>query len=165
MKKSWVSFFILVLISCNQKPANDTIETGKTTATAEEIKLVKSQAQGLDISSYKGKHVFINFWATWCKPCVSEMPSLQRMTEKLKGENIVFLFASDETAEEIAEFRKSNNYNMEFVKIDNLASLNISAIPSTYIYNKNGELVFTETGAREWDSDESLAMITKTIRQ
>jgi thiol-disulfide isomerase/thioredoxin len=160
----WISLFISIS-ACKSKQEKEAADVQPSVTNTEKIRILPQNGQSIDMSQYKGKYVFINYWATWCKPCVNEMPSLQRLTEKLKEENIVFLFASDETTEEIAMFKRSNNYNMEFVKIEDLASLGISAIPTSFVYNKNGEVIFAETGSREWDSDESIAMITKAIKQ
>lgn len=160
---------ILFLSVCKPKDKDNNNNNNSVTSTTvipdKQIKLLAQTNSGIDLSPYKGKVVFINFWATWCKPCVSEMPSLQQLTNKLKDENIVFLFASDEAVGEIDDFKKSNNYTMEFAKVESLGDLNISAIPTTFIYDKNGALAFTETGARQWDSEESIAMVTKIIKQ
>jgi len=162
--KFWIFIFFLVS-ACNNAEKKPSTENEPTPVSTSRIQLISQNANGIDISQYKGKYVFVNFWATWCKPCVFEMPSLKNLTEKLKGENIVFLFASDESEEQIAEFKSSNNYKMEFARVENLANLNISAIPTTHIFDKSGSLIFTETGAREWDSEESIAMVTKIIKQ
>ena len=67
----------------------------------EKIALKDLNEQAVDLEKYKGKTLFLNFWATWCKPCLEEMPSIKKAQEILKNENIVFLFASDETMEQI----------------------------------------------------------------
>jgi thiol-disulfide isomerase/thioredoxin len=165
MNRILISIIMLLSFACKTKQEKATGEATTIIGPTNKIGQLQIAGGAPDLSKYKGKYVFINYWATWCKPCVSEMPSLQRLTEKLRDKNIVFLFASDETTDEIAAFKRSNNYSMEFVKIDDLASLGISAIPATFIYNENGEIVYTETGSREWDTDESISMITKTIKQ
>lgn len=166
MKKILVLSALIVLVSaCKTKQDKGTVVNNTTRAVPVEIGILAQNGQSPDLSKYKGKFIFINFWATWCKPCVQEMPSLQHMTENLKGENIVFLFASDESKEDIADFKASGNYSMDFVKTESLANLNISAIPTTFIFNTNGELVFSETGARQWDSEESIALIKQVIKK
>lgn len=63
------------------------------------------QGEAIDMNAYRGKTVFINVWASWCRPCVQEMPTIASAMEKVKDEDIIFLFASSEELEEIAAFR------------------------------------------------------------
>jgi thiol-disulfide isomerase/thioredoxin len=152
----------LVIISC--KHTDNKSSTGNTsTITLAKVSLSDLNGQSIDLSQYKGKVVFINFWATWCKPCLAEMPSLQKMSEKLKDKNIVFFFASDEPGDEIAAFKNEKNYDFNFTQAKNSAELNIMGLPTTFIFDKNGMLAFSEMGARDWNSDESISLITKII--
>ena len=131
----------------------------------EVVKLAELDGGPVDMGKYNGKTVFVNFWATWCKPCLQEMPSIQRMMEKVKEENIVFLFASDETAEQVENFKARNQYPFHFVLLKNSEELNIMALPTTFIFNPNGELVFSEMGVREWDDKANINLIQKIARQ
>jgi thiol-disulfide isomerase/thioredoxin len=133
--------------------------------TAAEIELTTLSGEPIDLSVYKGKAIFINFWATWCKPCVQEMPSLQRLSETLGNESIVFLFASEESAEEIETFRLAKNFSMNFLRTGSLTDLNITGLPTTFILNKEGRLIFSEMGAREWDSESSINLVKEIINQ
>ena len=129
------------------------------------IQLSDLKNRDIDFKQYKGKTVFINFWATWCKPCIAEMPSIQKLQTRLKDENIIFLLASNEEVSEIEEFKNDNNYTYNYTRIINLEALNIQAIPTTYIYNLDGELVFSETGSRQWDDSTNIQMILKIINK
>jgi thiol-disulfide isomerase/thioredoxin len=161
MKRIYPLIFVLALIvSCKQKNERNDVKR-RSPLLISEIKLSNLMSEPIDLLQYKGRTVFINFWATWCKPCVAEMPSLQRMTKKLDGKNIVFLFASDETGREIEEFKRTKGYTLDFVKAGNLSDLNVVGLPTTFIFDKNGELVFSEIGARQWDSVESISLITQ----
>lgn len=151
--------FFLIVTACND---NDKGGTVKVESVAK-VSLSDLNGQSIDLSQYKGKVVFINFWATWCKPCLAEMPSLQKMSEKLKDKNIVFFFASDEPGDEIAAFKNEKNYDFNFTQAKNSAELNIMGLPTTFIFDKNGMLAFSEMGARDWNSDESISLITKII--
>lgn len=114
----------------------------------------------MDWSSTKGKVVFINFWATWCKPCIKEMPSISMAYTKLKDDNVVFIIASDEEVEKIKKFEAKHYYNFQFTHSNtSVFELDVQALPTTMIINKNGEIVFNEIGARDWSSDKSIALI------
>lgn len=159
-----VLFLFLFSAGCNNANKTKPSANKEETFTISKVKLTDLSGQPVDLSQFEGKVVFINFWATWCKPCIAEMPSLQRMTQKLKDENIIFLFASDETTEEIRQFKNSNNYPMIFVKTESLADMNIMGLPTTLIFDANGIFSFSELGARDWDKEESLALIKKIIQ-
>ena len=109
------------------------------------------------ISDYKGKRVLVNFWATWCTPCLKEMPSMEKALELLKNENYVFLFATTDDIDKIRDFKKNNNYNFNFLQYKGtLDKLNIYALPATLIYNSKGKMVMRIDGATEWDAEEML---------
>lgn len=114
----------------------------------------------IDMNDFKGKTVFINFWATWCKPCIMEMPTIAQAKEQLNGKNVVFLFPSNESVDLITDFKEKRNFDFNYVQVQNMEALNIQALPTTMIFNTEGELVFSEMGFRDWSTLENLALIT-----
>ena len=158
-----ISLFLLVaLYACgNATGPKDIIkeEASLQKITIAQPVLTDLNDQPIDLEKYRGKIVFINFWATWCKPCREEMPSIFKAMEILKDQNVEFFFASDETKEQIEEFRTSNNYNFNYVRVDNLEELNILGLPTTFIYSPNGELIFSEMGYRKWDDKANIDLI------
>jgi thiol-disulfide isomerase/thioredoxin len=130
-----------------------------------DVKLLALDGKAIDLKAYAGKIVFINFWATWCKPCIEEMPSIQNAITTLSDKEIVFLFASDETKAEIETFISANNYQFKFLTAGNMEELNVRGLPTTFIFDTNGKLVFSEMGARKWDSKENIALLTKIADQ
>ncbi|HJS56131.1 MAG TPA: TlpA disulfide reductase family protein [Chitinophagaceae bacterium] len=150
---------LLGAIACNntakQQPASDSASQ----ISIANMKLLDLNGQVVDFSQYKGKTVFINFWATWCKPCREEMPSIQKAMEILKNENIQFLFPSEESNDEIEVFKAAHGYNFNFVRVESLAELNIIGLPITFIFNPDGKLVFSEMGYRKWDDKANIDLI------
>ena|SRR5688572_3238035 len=130
-----------------------------------DVVLTDMNNQPINLEQLKGKTVFINFWATWCKPCIQEMPSIKNAQEKLRKTDIVFLLASNEPGDEIIEFEKNYNYNFNYAKVTNLEELGVIGLPTTYIFNQRGELVFSETGYRNWDDTSNIEMILKINSQ
>ena len=111
----------------------------------------------VDLSAFKGKKVLINYWATWCGPCIQEMPSLLKAQEALKAENYVFLLVSDEAIKRISRFKDRKNYNFTYLKSrTSLASMRIFTLPTTVIFNEEGKKVKTMVGAIEWDSKQMI---------
>jgi len=107
---------------------------------------------GINIEDYAGKRVFVNFWATWCKPCIAEMPDLEEASSILEKENYVFLFASDENMLKIRSFVEKRKFNLKFVHLNKeLAELKIHSLPTTFIYDTNGAKRKQIVGAMQWN--------------
>ncbi|HNP06180.1 MAG TPA: TlpA disulfide reductase family protein [Cyclobacteriaceae bacterium] len=126
----------------------------------DKIQLQTLDGLPIDMNDFKGKTVFINFWATWCKPCIMEMPTIAQAKEQLNGKNVVFLFPSNESVDLITDFKEKRNFDFNYVQVQNMEALNIQALPTTMIFNTEGELVFSEMGFRDWSTPENLALIT-----
>jgi len=116
--------------------------------------LVDENGVSFDFNTAKGKVVVLNFWATWCPPCIAEMPSLEKLYQKYNKE-VVFLLVSNETQEVVANFKAKNDY--EFLVHSSQSeppkTLQVSSIPRTFIIDKNGQIVVDKTGAANWNSD------------
>jgi len=110
--------------------------------------------QKVDLTSYKGKKIIINYWATWCKPCIMEMPGLTRAQEILKNHNYTFLLVSDERISKISKFKNDKKYNFNFLKsVGSNESLGIYSLPTSYIFNEKGIKIETIVGTIIWDSE------------
>lgn len=148
-----LSFYFL---SCSSGKKNDGM------IDLEDVKLSTLTGQRIDTDAFKGKAVFINFWATWCGPCIKEMPTIERAHALLK-DKVVFLFASNEEPEQIEQFLKKHEYNFQYIKLNNMEELKISALPTTFIFDSEGILRFSEAGTRMWDEPANIELITKII--
>ena len=122
------------------------------------MELKELNGTAIDLSAYDGKTVFINFWATWCRPCVQEMPTIAE-AQKL-NQDVVFLLASDEEPAQIESFIKKHSYNFHYVRLENPEALKIPALPTTFIFNPEGKLKFSETGFRMWNDPANIELIS-----
>jgi thiol-disulfide isomerase/thioredoxin len=141
-----------------QKQTEQAAEAEDNAITLNKIQLQSLSGDPIDLSQYKGKTIFINFWATWCKPCIQEMPTIAKAQEQLK--DVVFLFPSNESVDLITGFKERKDFDFNYVQALNLEALNIMALPTTFIFNSNGELIFSEAGFRDWSTQENLTLIT-----
>lgn len=97
------------------------------------------------LENYKGKIVFLNFWATWCPPCKKEMPEIEELYKEY-GENkkdIIILGVNNEKVENVKKFLKDKNYTFPTVMDINseiMMKYYISAFPTSFVINKNGEV-------------------------
>jgi thiol-disulfide isomerase/thioredoxin len=140
---------------------NTGITDNKNVSDLESLQLKTSfvdlYENNLDLSVYKGKRIVINYWATWCGPCIKEMPSIKRAEEILEDYGYTFLLVSDETISEISKFKNDSNFDFNFLKsIESYETLGIYSIPTSYIFDENGKIIETIVGAIEWDSEEMI---------
>jgi len=130
----------------------DNVVEKKSTATYEDLK-----GNAISLSDYKGKRVLLNYWATWCRPCIAEMPDMEKAQAILENENYVFLFASDQSVVKIEKFKEARGFNLNFIKFNGVyANKGVSALPATFIYNEVGEQVLRFDGGLKWDSPEMI---------
>lgn len=127
--------------------------------------LVDENGMAYNFNGAKGKVVVVNFWATWCPPCIAEMPSLEKLYHQYK-EEVVFLFVSNEEREIISNFKKKNDY--DFLVYSSLTSnpelFDTSSIPRTYIIDKEGNIAIDKSGAADWNSDSVKRLLDDLLK-
>ena len=152
-------------VGCRENNKGKPVDTEKNGELTPQIQLVDLNNQAVRLADYKGKTVFISFWATWCKPCVQEMPSIERAQAMMSDKEVVFLLASGESIEEIKAFNNSHSYKFNYVHLENNEKLNFQALPTTFIINPQGALVFSEMGSRNWDDSANINLIKNITKQ
>ncbi len=162
LKKSILySLFLIVLSSCHFD-----IKESKNVSDLESIQLktlfVDLNNNHVDLIQYRGKKIILNYWATWCGPCIKEMPGLKRAEELLEKHNYVLLLVSDETIHTISEFKINKNFDFNFLKsTKSIETLGIYSLPTSYIFDENGKKIETIVGTIVWDSEESIEKFKK----
>jgi thiol-disulfide isomerase/thioredoxin len=127
------------------------------TNLVDKIKLVDLEGNPVDLKSFAGKKIFLNFWATWCKPCILEMPSIERAEKLLADDDFVFLIASDESVGRIKRFQATKDFDLQFVRLETpFPDIGIFSLPTTLIIDPSGKIAMNQIGALEWDSPEVL---------
>jgi peroxiredoxin len=96
------------------------------------------------LSELRGKVVVVNFWATWCPPCRKEMPDLEALYNRFKGEGFVVLAVSDEDAAKVRPFIAERQVTYPILldpgrKVNDL--FQVEGIPKTFVYDRDGKLV------------------------
>ena len=113
----------------------------------------------IDFKDFKGKTIFLNVWATWCGPCRVEMPSIQKLYDKIDKEKIVFvMLAVDEpkSFDKVVNFVKEKEYTFPvYVPHEFLPDqLMVRSIPTTFVVNAEGKIATQESGAANYDTEE-----------
>ena len=121
--------------------------------------------QPATFATFKGKPVFLNIWATWCGPCVREMPSIARLADepRLKDKGIAFVCVSvDDSTEPVRQFVEGQSWHMTFFRADSVPPVfKTDGIPATFIIAPDGRIAASEIGAAEWDTREVIALLEK----
>ncbi|MFQ5464489.1 MAG: TlpA disulfide reductase family protein [Thermodesulfobacteriota bacterium] len=120
------------------------------------------------LSDFKGKVVFLNFWATWCKPCEDEMPSMQMLYETLEGEpfEIVAVSVDSESADVVKEFVEK--YGITFTVLHDRKgrvkeTYKTTGVPETFIVDQNGYVAEKFWGPRDWTEPDSIRTINDLL--
>ena len=120
------------------------------------LKLMDMEGNITSLAALKGKVIFLNFWATWCPPCVAEMPSIDKLHEEM-GDEVAFVMLSlDEDFEKAKAFDKRKGYGLPiYAPASNLPAMyQSSAIPTTYVIDANGNLALTHKGMADYSDPE-----------
>lgn len=121
------------------------------------------------LSEYKGKVIFLNFFATWCPPCRDEMPSMQKLSAIMKGQDFEMVAVSVDRggSEKVKDFVARNGYTFK-VLLDSDGSAAkkyaVSSIPATFIIDKKGNVISRIIGERDWTSDAVVAELKRLAR-
>lgn len=129
----------------------------------------KSDGSKFSLADVRGKVIVLNVWATWCGPCMAELPSLAKLaTHYTSDDDVRIICVSKEAVSLIAAKLKSKDvmaiaYSTDGAHLPKVYSTN--AIPATFVINKNGEVVFQHVGSADWASDEAINFIEKLRKE
>jgi cytochrome c biogenesis protein CcmG, thiol:disulfide interchange protein DsbE len=149
--------FILALAACNSGSRPPRINTVAPDFT------VKDADRTLTLSQYKGKPVLLNFWATWCPPCVEEMPSLVQLQQKMQGKVTVIAVSMDVDDDAYHHFIKVKNVNLLTVRDGDQKSSTLYGTfkyPETYVIDSKGMIRRKFIGAVNWNDPEIQAYLS-----
>ena len=112
----------------------------------------------------RGKVVLINFWASWCPPCVAEMPSLDKLHQEF-GDRVRFLFVARDQKDRVVSYLEKNNYEFPvyFEKGLTPKGLYNNSLPTTYILDKSGRIVLGHVGAADWYSEDTRKLLDSLL--
>ena len=125
----------------------------------------------ISLNSQKGKVVLLNLWATWCPPCRAEMPSMEKLYQKLKDRNFTILAVSTptpprETREKVIDFINENGYTFPVLIDDSrgiASQYGSGSIPTSWIIDADGKVLARFVGGMEWDSELMLEVFEELI--
>ena len=139
-------------------------------AEAPDFTLLTLEGRPTQLREFRGKLVLLNFWATWCAPCLHEMPSMERLYQTFKQTDFVLLAVSmDRQGEEVAR-PFVDNLKLTFpVLLDHTLEVSrrygVRGLPTTYLIDPDGLLIGVAIGARDWYKTEAKVLIAGLLRQ
>ncbi|MGY8915803.1 MAG: redoxin family protein [Flavobacteriales bacterium] len=182
-KKQWVNAaLILAVILMLFTPIGFKIKVRLSRLLSSSAAMVKAELQvpldsykwelkdtemaSFSFESQKGKVLLVNFWATWCAPCIAEMPSLQNLYMDY-GDRVTFMFVTNEEEQKVLDFLKRKNYELPvyFPQSKEPKVLSSKSLPTTYIINKKGKLIVAETGAADWNSESTRKLLDSLLEE
>lgn len=126
--------------------------------------------KNITLDDLKGQWVVLNFWATWCPPCLVEMPSLQALQDQIGGQGMQVMAVSldrNMDGEKLRAFTNKNKFGpiAAFYDADGtvMRTLNLKGLPTSYIIAPNGQAFGVFEGDADWVSDDAIAFITSLL--
>lgn len=161
--KTYIKISLLIAIfSINKLTANFHLPliplNTEAKTSSENMTFIDEKGQIVSLTDLKGKVIFINFWATWCKPCVDEMPTIQILKEKFNNnDDIVFIMLNIEADfEKSVNFMKSKNFDLPvYAAASAIPPIYFqNAVPTTLIFDKEGNLAARLQGALDFSNPD-----------
>jgi cytochrome c biogenesis protein CcmG, thiol:disulfide interchange protein DsbE len=125
---------------------------------------VKDSDKTVSLHDFKGKIIILNFWTTWCAPCIEEMPSLAEFQRKLGPNAVVLAVSTDKSDEAYHEFLLRHKIDFLTVRDDAASTASLygtTGQPETFIIDRNFHVRRKLTGPQHWDTSEFLDYISK----
>lgn len=141
------------------------IEDRKTLDTYQ-WRLVDLEQRALDFDTLQNKVVVVNFWATWCPPCVSELPSFVSLYEDYQ-DKVAFLFVAKDDTKKVTSFLGKRGYDLPvYFEISQTPEmLESKSIPTTFIIGKSGTINVAEKGAANWNANTTRNLLDTLLSE
>ncbi|MDR1838014.1 MAG: TlpA family protein disulfide reductase [Treponema sp.] len=136
--------------------------------TADDFTLPLLGGGNATLSSYRGKVVILNFWATWCPPCRTEMPSMEILYQRFNAQGLEILAVDiGESASSVQQFIRRAGYTFPVILDRNnrvSTVYQVEAIPTTYIIDREGKIIGNVIGSIMWDNPRVIAAIDALLK-
>ncbi|MDT0690929.1 TlpA disulfide reductase family protein [Salegentibacter sp. F188] len=113
------------------------------------MSLINSKGEKVAMEDLRGKVIFMNLWATWCPPCVAEMPGINKLYQDVDKDKVAFIMLSlDQDFQKAIDYNEKKGYDFEVYRVNGAIPemYNSQSIPTTYVIDPNGNLVLTTYG-------------------
>lgn len=132
-----------------------------------DLELTAMEGDATSLHEFRGKVIFLNYWATWCPPCIAEMPNIQALySEYGERDEIVFVMVSlDDDREKARAFirRKGFTFPVYYLESPRPRSLQSNIVPATFVINREGKIVVTREGMADYNTERFKKFLDRMI--
>ncbi len=167
----------LCCLSCSaiaerqQPKLNHNLTPVKRVIPASNFSLLNMDEEKKNLSDYRGKVVLLNFWATWCPPCIREMPSMERLHQQIGGADFNVIAVNQmEDMDQVFAFTGQLETDLSFeILFDSQSKVSqtyaVRGLPTTYLIDKQGNIRYRAVGGREFNHPEVVKIINELIKE
>jgi peroxiredoxin len=153
---------VYLLSTSGSRPSSELVKAVAVGDVAPDFKLEDTKGNPVSLSDFRGKVVLINLWATWCPPCIAEMPSMERLQEVMAGDDFVILAVNTEEngRSVVPEFLEKTRYTFPILYDDKGVVQKLYGVfkfPESFIILKDGTVAEKIIGPLDWSSLETIA--------
>ncbi len=128
-----------------------------------QLELYELSGQRASLEKYDDRYLLVNFWATWCKPCIEEMPTLEKVNNEMSA-NLQVILVSEESQEKIKAFQSRYGITLPIYRMpDAINEFQLQFLPTTMLISPSGKVLFVEEGERVWDAPDMLQKISDAM--
>ena len=176
----WVLPLLLLLAGCREQPAPEPAPGANAAAPAPageadrsrrgtpapETQFEDPEGQPVTLADFRGKPLLLNLWATWCAPCVAEMPTLDALAFREAGRLQVLTVSEDlEGREKVERFLAERRFrhldSWLDPKMELMSALGVTTLPTTILFDAEGREVWRVTGGEDWMGEEARALLVE----
>lgn len=149
-------------LPANQSPAAFKVIDKMETEGVPDLTFKTLEGAEVRLSDLRGKIVILNFWASWCNPCVEEFPSMLKLVEEMKGEVVVVAVSGDDVRQDIETFTKAMglpkpNFTVTWdEKKEAMQTFGVEKLPESFLIAKDGKLIRKVLGIENWSSPSAI---------
>ena len=152
------------------RPPEGTSNAITSLSSVSPLDVLRRDGRRVDLSKLEGKIVLVHFWATWCPPCVEELPELDKFWARFKGRKDIELYSVsvDDSWETIDEFRRKTPFDLPLYRDPQASTAHkfgTTKFPETYIANRKGRILYHLAQGIDWDAPEVLQNVEALLQK
>ena len=152
----------------NKPEAQGKLDISHRGENAPNVKFAAPDGSEVTLASFKGKPVLVNLWATWCGPCVAEMPTLDALAARQADKLTVLTVSQDMQGKELVEkWWAKQSYKLIAPYLDQENNLgfafNTGMVPTTVLYDKDGKEIWRVIGGMNWDGPRANTLMAEAV--
>ncbi len=157
---------MILRVTIHQPILNHPADSGNVYEEVQEWELVSFNGERIRFKELQDSVIFLNFWATWCPPCIAEMPGIQELYNEF-GDRVSFLLVSQENRQTVDAFLEKHGFSLPTYSPINQTPpvFNHRSIPTTFIISRSGVVVMSHKGATKWDGPKIKGMMEELLKE